>query len=166
MSKTGKIFDILFGPYIHDLVHYTTIFSQTIILFFAGFIYGDAPVDLKFTYDIPSAVYEYEAGDIIQIHTVAENVGRPFKMEVHSERVLMVSIYKIENDVKVYAYGFTSDEFHTDEYSSGYFVEKGETFEKDFYFKVREDAPKGVYTIEISSDFGDEEIFEDVITIK
>lgn len=165
MSKTGKIFDVLFGPYHSDLVHYITIFSQTIILFFAGFIYGDAPVDLKFTCDIPSAVYEYEAGDIIQIHAVAENVGRPFKMDVHSERVLLVSIYKIENDVKVYA-NVSTDTEHTDEYSTGYFVEKGETFEKDFYFKVREDAPKGVYTIEISSDFGDEEIFEDVITIK
>ena len=165
MSKTGKIFDSLFRPYVYDLVHYITIFSQTIILFFAGFIYGDAPVDLKFTCDIPSAVYEYEAGDIIQIHAVAENVGRPFKMDVHSERVLLVSIYKIENDVKVYA-NVSTDTEHTDEYSTGYFVEKGETFEKDFYFKVREDAPKGVYTIEISSDFGDEEIFEDVITIK
>ena len=165
MSKTGKIFDSLFRPYVYDLVHYITIFSQTIILFFAGFIYGDAPIDLQFTYDIPSAVYEYEAGDIIKIHAVTENVGRPFKMDVHSERVLMVSIYKIENDVKVYANASTDTE-HTDEYSTGYFVEKGETFEKDFYFKVREDAPKGVYTIEISSDFGDEEIFEDVITIK
>lgn len=165
MSETGKIFDSLFRPYVYDLVHYITIFSQTIILFFAGFIYGDAPIDLQFTYDIPSAVYEYEAGDIIKIHAVTENVGRPFKMDVHSERVLMVSIYKIENDVKVYANASTDTE-HTDEYSTGYFVEKGETFEKDFYFKVREDAPKGVYTIEISSDFGDEEIFEDVITIK
>ena len=165
MSETGKIFDSLFRPYVYDLVHYITIFSQTIILFFAGFIYGDAPIDLQFTYDIPSAVYEYEAGDIIKIHAVTENVGRPFKMDVHSERVLLVSIYKIENDVKVYANASTDTE-HTDEYSTGYFVEKGETFEKDFYFKVREDAPKGVYTIEISSDFGDEEIFEDVITIK
>lgn len=165
MSKTGKIFDSLFRPYVYDLVHYITIFSQTIILFFAGFIYGDAPIDLNFTYDIPSAVYEYEAGDIIKIHAVAENVGRPFKMDVHSERVLMVSIYKIEDDVKVYA-NVSTDNEHTDEYSSGYFVEKGETFEKDFYFKVREDAPKGVYTIEISSDFGDKEIFENAITIK
>ena len=165
MSKTGKIFDSLFRPYVYNLVHYITIFSQTIILFFAGFIYGDAPIDLQFTYDIPSAVYEYEAGDIIKIHASAENVGRPFKMDVHSERVLMVSIYKIENDVKVYANASTDTE-HTDEYSTGYFVEKGEIFEKDFYFKVREDAPTGAYTIEISSDFGDKEIFENAITIK
>lgn len=165
MSKTGKIFDSLFRPYVYDLVHYITIFSQTIILFFAGFIYGDAPIDLNFTYDIPSAVYEYEAGDIIKIHATAENVGRPFKMDIHSERVLMVSIYKIENDVKVYA-NVSTDTEHTDEYSTGYFVEKGETFEKDFYFKVRDDAPTGAYTIEISSDFGDKEIFENAITIK
>ena len=166
MSKTGKIFDILFGSYIQDLIWYITLFSQTIILFFAGFIYGDAPIDLKFTYDIPSAVYEYEASDIIQIHAATENVGRPFKMEIHSESVLKVSIYKTEDGVKQYPYAFTSGDIGTDEYSTGYFVEKGETFEKDCYFKVREDAPKGVYTIEISSDFGDEEIFEDVITIK
>ena len=120
---------------------------------------------MQFTYNIPSAVYEYEAGDIIKIHASAENVGRPFKMDVHSERVLMVSIYKIENDVKVYANASTDTE-HTDEYSTGFFVKKGETFEKDCYFKVKDDAPTGAYTIEISSDFGDKEIFENAITIK
>ena len=166
MDSTEKVFNRFFRPYIYDLVWYITLFSQTIILFFAGFIYGDAPIDLQFTYDIPSAVYEYEAGYIIKIHAVTENVGRPFKMDVHSERVLKVSIYKTEDGVKQYPYAFTSGDIGTDEYSTGYFVEKGETFEKDFYFKVREDAPTGAYTIEISSDFGDKEIFENAITIK
>ena len=81
MNSTEKVFNRFFRPYIYDLVWYITLFSQTIILFFAGFIYGDAPIDIKFTCEIPSMVYEYEVGDTVEIHATIENVGRPFNYE-------------------------------------------------------------------------------------
>ena len=50
-----------------------------IYLFFAGFIYGDEPVKLEFTYDIPSEIYVYESGDKFEFEITVRNTGRPFK---------------------------------------------------------------------------------------
>ena len=82
MNSTEKVFNRFFRPYICDLVWYITLFSQTIILFFAGFIYGDAPIDIKFTCEIPSMVYEYEVGDTVEYKITYKNTSKSVEKDV------------------------------------------------------------------------------------
>lgn len=57
-------------------------FFIAVYLFFAGFIYGDEPVKLEFSYDIPSEVYVYAPGDRVEINVTVKNVGRPFEQRI------------------------------------------------------------------------------------
>ena len=171
MDKIIKVFDILFGMQIESfsqsLALKITAISQAIILFFAGFIYGDAPIDMKITCEIPSAVYEYEVGDIIDVFVKVENVGRPFKSEeyIKSENLIDIYIYHIDNGNKTYLY--TDEPFiHTDEMGNKIFANNGYTIEQNYHIIVKENLPKGDYVIKVRSGFGFEEIFEGLITIK
>ena len=161
MDKIIKVFDILFGSYIQDLVWHITAISQALVLFFGGIAYGNAPIDMKFTCDIPSAVYEYEACDTVHIHATAENIGRPFKE--YSMESIRFSVYRIENGEYISPYvPYTGP---IPDGQCEYFVKHGDILENDFRFIIRDDAPKGTYTIKLIS-FGDEEVFENAITIK
>ena len=134
-------------------------------LFFGSLPYGDA-IDLKFTCETPSGVYEYEVGDKVNIHATLENVGRPFKAEVFTDNFLRVSVYTTVDGVEIYPLEVPSSGSEIYDYYSSYLVKNGDILEKDFRFTVREGAPAGAYDVKISSDFGDEEIFEDMIIIK
>ncbi|MBQ7294873.1 MAG: hypothetical protein IJW86_01640 [Clostridia bacterium] len=154
--------------YISDFFYYVETIMVAISLFFAGILYGDAPVNMKFTCEVPSQVYEYEAGDTIELMITSENVGRPFMglIKVHAP---MVSVSVCLNDVtgvEIYNNNFNQDsEIGNDEADREVFIEKGYTYEKNYTFTIPEDAPKGEYNVSVSQ-FGYSEVFEGLITVK
>ena len=162
MNSTEKVFNRFFRPYIHDLVWYITLFSQTIILFFAGFIYGDAPVDIKFTCEIPSTVYEYEVGDTVEIHATIENVGRPFKAV--KANAIDISVYTIIDNKMVTPYEEEAkDELPWERPEE--LIQKNYKSDAEFVFTIKENAPKGDYIVRVSA-FGVAKTFEGLISVK
>lgn len=162
MNSTEKVFNRFFRPYIYDLVWYITLFSQTIILFFAGFIYGDAPIDIKFTCEIPSMVYEYEVGDTVEIHATIENVGRPFKAV--KANAIDIAVYTVTDSEIVTPYEEeTKDELPWERTEE--LIQKGFKSDAEFVFTIKENAPKGDYIVRVSA-FGVEKTFEGLITVK
>lgn len=135
---------------------------MALYLFFAGFIYGDAPINMKFTCDIPTEVYEYEAGDTFKVHVTSENVGRPFKAVTFDS--LDVYIYQVVGDKSVPLEDTDDDGFSLPWMPPEELIKKGYTSEGTFSFTVSENAPKGDYIIMVSQ-FGDREYFEGMVTI-
>lgn len=143
-----------------------------ISLFFAGIIYGDAPIDIKITYDIPSQVYEYEVGDEVEIDATVENVGRPFigVIDVAHGPDIDVRVFKYDEDgKKTHIYNnrtpYNQGEIFTDNADVEGYVKKGYKIEETYQFIIPEDAEKGEYSISVSR-FGVEKVFENVITVK
>ncbi|MGN0469169.1 MAG: hypothetical protein ACI4GY_10640 [Acutalibacteraceae bacterium] len=132
-----------------------------IYLFFAGFIYGDAPRKMDFDCTVPSGVYEYEPGDKIQLHVKTENVGRPFK-EVAFDS-LDVYIYQEIDGKRVTPYDIGYQDELPCEWPEE-LIKNGYTYETTFTFTVSKNAPKGDYIISVSQ-FGESEEFEGLIKV-
>ena len=134
----------------------------SIYLVFIGFIYGDAPIDIKFTCEIPSMVYEYEVGDTVEIHATIENVGRPFKAV--KANTIDISVYTITDNKIVTPYEEeTTDDLPWERPEE--LIQKNYKSDAGFVFTIKENAPKGDYFVRVSA-FGVTETFEGLITIK
>lgn len=143
-----------------------------IYLFFAGFIYGNAPKEIEFTCNVPSGVHEYAEGNEIVLDVASKNIGRPFKTDILYTSY-DIDIYQIVNGEKISLIQ-RSDHNNSDDSISlpGYVVEpyerlikSGQNFERTYTFIVSENAPKGDYIISVSQ-FGEIETFEGLITVK
>lgn len=145
----------------------------TISLFFAGIVYGDTPIEMKITYDIPSQVYEYQVGDEVEIRITEENVGRPFKAKIDDDYGFdTVKLYSSENKSEIYAISSDSDisidAFHYE------YVKKGEKRETIIKVRIPEWADKGEYSLSVRLNFeavdceisNDMVVFENVIIVK
>lgn len=134
----------------------------SIYLVFIGFVYGDAPINIKFTCEIPSTVYEYNIGDTVEIHATIENVGRPFKA-VKADAV-DISVYTTTDNKMVTPYEEEAkDELPWERTEE--LIQKGFKSDAEFVFTIKENAPKGDYFVRVSA-FGVTETFEGLITIK
>lgn len=137
-----------------------------IYLFFAGFIYGNAPKEIEFTCDIPSGVHEYVSGDKITVDVSAENVGRPFMWEPSTCRpALYVEIYTMVDGKAVYINDVNDFEYDLDVNYPEELVKHGEISKDTYTFIVSENAPKGDYIVYVHC-FGEVEKFEGLITVK
>lgn len=158
----------LFG-YIKDVICTATI---ALSLFVAGIVYGDAPIDIKFTYDIPTQVYEYEVGDKVEVNVTAENVGRPFMgvtFVAHGPEI-EVKVFKNDEDGKVNCIYYNQEDYNkgeilTDDADVEGYIKKGYKIDATYRFTIPEDAEKGEYSISVSR-FGVEKVFENVITVR
>lgn len=134
----------------------------SIYLVFIGFVYGDAPINIKFTCEIPSTVYEYNIGDTVEIHATIENVGRPFKAV--KANAIDIAVYTVTDSEIVTPYEEeTLDELPWERTEE--LIQKGFKSDAEFVFTIKENAPKGDYIVRVSA-FGVTETFEGLITIK
>ncbi len=157
---------LVFG-YIEEVICTTMI---ALSLFIAGIVYGDAPIDIKFTCDIPSQVYEYEVGDEVKIDVTAENVGRPFigAIKVVHAPAIYVKVFMYDEDGKeryIYSNQFGYSEIITDDADVEGYIKRGFKIEEEYHFTIPENAEKGEYSIRVSR-FGVEKVFENMITVK
>ena len=135
---------------------------MALTLFFVGLFYGDAPINIKFTCEIPSTVYEYNIGDTVEIHATIENVGRPFKAV--KANAIDIAVYTVTDSEIVTPY----EEEILDELPwerTEELIQKGFKSDAEFVFTIKENAPKGDYIVRVSA-FGVTETFEGLITIK
>lgn len=150
--------------YIWDFIHIVISVVTTVVIFFGGIFYGDAPVDMKFTCEVPSQVYEYEAGDTVELSVTSKNVGRPFMGKIDPNYpTIDITVYLNADEEKKIYYFEPSDEI-----MDGYweeFIMTGHIDKKTCTFTIPEDAPKGEYNVSVSQ-FGDREVFEGLITVK
>lgn len=144
-----------------------------ISLFFTGIIYGDAPVEMKITYDIPSQIYEYEAGDEVEIKIIEENVGRSFKAKIEADYGFEdIQLYSSETNS--FIYGKPSDSGITLPGFRDQYVKKGDKRETVIKVTIPEWADKGEYNLKVRLRFlpydceldNDIVVFENVITVK
>ncbi len=77
-------------------------FFIAVYLFFAGFIYGDEPVKLEFSYDIPSEVCVYEPGDRVEINVTVKNVGRPFEERTYFSNLINIKVFNPKDNTDIY----------------------------------------------------------------
>ena len=133
----------------------------SIYLVFIGFVYGDAPINIKFTCEIPSTVYEYNVGDTVEIHATIENVGRPFKAV--KANAIDIAVYTVTDSKIVNPYEEeTLDELPWERTEE--LIQKGFKSDAKFVFTIKENAPKGNYIVRVSA-FGVEKTFEGLITV-
>ncbi len=135
-----------------------------IVLFFSGFIYGDAPIEISLDYTIPSGFCEYKEGETVEIIVNSENTGRPFKYADHGNDNIDISVSR-NNGSYISLYTSKSD---SDVSVDGYSVlQIKSSYKKEsrFVFTIPEDAPKGNYDI-IIDQFGIRKTFENAITVK
>lgn len=149
---------------------------MAIYVLLAGFFYGgQEKVEIKC--DIPSGIYEYAAGDEININIFCENKGRPFvysKDAMREELIESVRIFKVENG-KEYKIDYTPSENGEDDgyqdvietpfSSKEVLIKNGYKEESSRQYTVSEYAPKGEYSITICF-AGHYETFKNVITVK
>ncbi len=139
-------------------------FIFAIVLFISGFIYGDAPIEINLDYTVPSGVYEYQAGDSVEILVKSENAGRPFEYAAAGDDYINITVSRNDGS---YVCLYTS-KCDSDVSVDGYSVlQIKSSYKKEaiFNFIILEDAPKGSYSITIDQ-FGIRKTFENAITVK
>ncbi len=143
--------------YLWDFIHIIISVVTTVIVFFGGILYGDAPVDMKFTCELPSQVYEYEAGDMVELSVTSKNVGRPFmgKIDPNYPTIDITVYLNADEEMKIYC--FEPSDIILDGYWEE-FIMTGHTDKKTCTFTISEDAPKGEYNVSVSQ-FGDSKVF-------
>lgn len=137
-----------------------------VYLFFAGFIYGDEPVKLEFSYDIPSEVYVYEPGDSVEINVTVKNVGRPFEERIYYGATDYTVIYLNTDEEKIVRDPRTVG--RPDAYAYRIF-KHGKTETNEIFFTIPEDAQTGVYNMKaIYRGYcgSHSQIFENVFEVK
>lgn len=139
-------------------------FFIAVYLFFAGFIYGDEPVKLEFSYDIPSEVYVYEQGDTVEINVTVKNVGRPFEQRISFSDAEDIRIYNVCDEEQKDIY--TGDMSKTDALKFWIFKSRV-TKTYNVVFRIPENADRGVYNMTVRyRGIGEPITFENVFEIK
>ena len=80
------------------MINFKALF-MAIYLFFVGLVYGDEPIKIEYSYEIPSQVTVYETGDSVTVNISATNVGRPFEGTKELHKILDVVIYSTDGYV-------------------------------------------------------------------
>lgn len=140
-------------------------FFIAVYLFFAGLIYGEEPVKLEFSYDIPSEVYVYEPGDTIEINVTVKNVGRPFEERIFRGATNDTVIY-LEKETEKFVADISMG--YPDAYDYRVF-KHGETETYKLRFRISKDAPAGLYKMKAGYNGYFEsysEIFENVFEVR
>ncbi len=130
-----------------------------IYLFFAGFIYGDEPVKLEFTYDIPSEIYIYEPGDAVEINLTVKNVGRPFKESTYFSNLLSIKVFNPEDNTDIY----NEDAVILPDETLWLFNHNEVKTFKVVCF-ISDDSTKGMYDLTVN--YKTEETFKNVFEVK
>ena len=157
--------------------------SLILTIFLTTMIYGEN-VNLQFSYEIPDAVYEYQAGDTVEFTVKCENKGKAFETYQcgSSGPWVEASIYqKDENGnfyTLYYTHAFLADQEYVLDGGTVYLINHGDVYEETYSFVIPEDAPKGEYAIRLTcyvDDFGGDhpentghhsKNFEGFITVK
>ncbi len=137
---------------------------MAIYLFFAGFIYGDEPVKLEFSYDIPSGVYVYEQGDTVEINVTVKNVGRPFDNRISFYDTEDICIYNANDEEQKDIY--SADMSKTD--ALKFWIFKSRTDKTyNVVFCIPEKPDKGMYNMTVRyRDLVESVTFENVFEVK
>jgi hypothetical protein len=171
--------EVLFKDIKGEISYIWRIVFITVSIFLTTMIYGEN-INLQFDCETPNAVYEYEAGDTVEIVATVRNEGKAFETREYGWDWVKVSVYqKDENgniDRLYYSHGYLQDqEIFVDGYELKFF-NHGYVYEETYSFVIPEDAPKGDYMISISCYVEDDdrpendgyhsETFEGLITVK
>lgn len=144
-----------------NMINFKALF-MAIYLFFVGLIYGDEPIKLEYSYDIPSQVTVYEAGDSVKIDISVTNVGRPFKGTKELHKILDVVIYSTDGYVI-----YNRDWYPTEDSETKYeIIKKGLFAEKKYSVRITNETPKGSYNMSVKYCGAEEHIFENIFEVK
>lgn len=139
-------------------------FFIAVYLFFAGFIYGDEPVKLEFSYDIPSEVYVYEPGDTVEINVTVKNVGRPFEETRRFWNTRNICIYN-SDDIKLTDI-YRQDEYYTDDVDLWLF-KRNESKNYKIVFVIPDNVMSGSYDMTVTyKETEHTQTFKDIFQIK
>ena len=134
-------------------------FFIAIYLFFAGIVYGDEPVKLEFSYDIPSDVYIYEPGDKFELDITVKNVGRPFKGGLPMNNSTGIEIYQELGEEKYTLFRPWKETY----IAADTLVKKDYTETINTSFFLPKETPEGYYSVDIAYNgviFTFENVFE------
>ncbi len=137
----------------------------SVALFFVGFIYKDAPVEISYTVSINGTeISAEESLEIplngrLDVSCLCENTGRPFEGTIYHEP--QVYFYKIENGEKI---PLSRWSYTTDEVRTPVLVKSGEKFTGSECSNLAPDAQSGTYTLEISL-YGNKQVYKNVLTV-
>ena len=154
----------------------------TISIFLTTMIYGEN-VNLQLSYEIPDAVYEYQAGDTVEFTVKCENIGKAFETNFNADDYghwVRASIYQKDENGNFYRLYYSHTFYEENDITlPGYDVEllnHGYIYEKTYSFVIPDDAPKGEYEISLSCHVEDDdrpenngeykEVYESFITVK
>ena len=155
--------------------------SLILTIFLTTMIYGEN-VNLQLSYEIPDAVYEYQAGDTVEFTVKCENEGKAFETTFWAGEgpwVQATVYHKYENGnsyILYYSHAFLADRDEIPEGGSVYLINHGDVYEETYSFVIPEDAPKGEYAISLRCYVDDDdhpenngeykEVYESFITVK
>ena len=165
-----------------DIKGEITYISRTIFIavsiFLTTMIYGDN-INLQFDCEIPNAVYEYEAGDTVEIVAIIRNEGRAFETLIRDYYWTWAKVNVYQKDENGKSNKIYQSHIYGDITLPGYkveFLNHGYVYEETYSFVIPEDAPKGEYKISIScivKDYDRPEnngyhsaVFDGLITVK
>lgn len=156
--------------------------SLILTIFLTTMIYGE-DVNLQLSYEIPDAVYEYQAGDTVEFTVKCENEGKAFETRFDDDdngHWVQATVYQKDENGNSYRLYYTHAFLEEDDVTlPGYgveFLNHGYVYEKTYSFVIPEDAPKGEYAISLRCyvDYDDhpenngeyKEVYEGFITVK
>ena len=147
-------------------------------IFLTTMIYGDN-INLQFDCEIPNAVYEYEAGDTVEIVATIRNEGKAFETLISADDWTWAKVNVYQKDENGKSNKIYQSHIYGDITLPGYkveFLNHGYVYEETYSFVIPEDAPKGEYKISIScivKDYDRPEnngyhsaVFDGLITVK
>lgn len=150
----------------------------TVSIFLTTMIYGEN-INLQFDCEIPNAVYEYEAGDTVEIKATVRNEGKAFETLIQADDWTWVRANVYQKDENGEFNTIYRSHVYQDIILPGYkleFFNHGYVYEETYSFVIPEDAPKGEYKITLSCyvEYYDRpennghhsETFEGLITVK
>ena len=144
-----------------NVINFKALF-MAIYLFFVGLVYGDEPIKIEYSYEIPSLVTMYEAGDSVKIDISVTNVGRPFKGTKELHKILDVVIYSTDGYVI-----YNRDWYPTEDSETKYeIIKQGMFGEQTYTARITDEAPKGFYNMSVKYYGADKYIFENVFEVK
>lgn len=144
-----------------NMINFKALF-MAIYLFFVGLVYGDEPIKIEYSYEIPSQVTVYETGDSVTVNISATNVGRPFEGTKELHKILDVVIYSTDGYVMYNRAWYPTDDSQT-KYE---IIKKGLFSEETYLVWIKDEAPKGFYNMSVKYYGADEYIFENVFEVK
>ena len=146
-----------------NVINFKALF-MAIYLFFVGLVYGDEPIRIEYSYEIPSQVTMYEAGDSVKIDISVTNVGRPFKGFDSFYDSIEIEAFCYDNDSSIIVYD--SKKMPSNNIIPNEIILKtGHTDFRGFMFFIPVDAPEKVYNIKVEY-YGKEYTFENVFEVK